>query len=89
MATEIQVIPLEPLAGLAGLKAEVGELERALELLGLSLHHPAFNPEVRLVADPILTKLRDELPPDMVEAGPERGRSLDYDTVVQELLAEG
>jgi predicted ATPase/class 3 adenylate cyclase/tRNA A-37 threonylcarbamoyl transferase component Bud32 len=90
ISIEIQAmqIVLETLAGLAGLKVAGGEAERALELLGLSLHHPASNPEVQQVADSILTKLRAELPVDVVEAGLKKGRSLDFDTVIQELLVE-
>ena len=84
----MQMIALGVLAGLAGLKVTSGEPERALELLGLVLHHPLFHPDPQEVADPILAQLRADLPPEVVEAGLERGKNLDYDTVVQELLAE-
>lgn len=91
IAREIQVITseAETLAGLAGLKVIEGEPERALELLGVALHHPAFNQEAQRVVDPILAQLHADLSPEIIEAGLERGESLDFDTVVKELLAEG
>jgi serine/threonine protein kinase/tetratricopeptide (TPR) repeat protein len=87
---EVQLLSfvLETLAGLAGLKAASDEPEQALELLGLALNHPACAVETRLLAEPILAKLRAELPPDLVEAALEQGRQADLDTVLQELLVE-
>jgi tetratricopeptide (TPR) repeat protein len=91
LALEIQAIPpgLETLAGLAGLKITGGEPERALEWLGLVLHHPACPEEARrLFAAPFLAQLRAILPPEMIEAGLERGRPLDFETLAKEVLAE-
>lgn len=90
LALEIQAIPpgLETLAGLAGLKISGGEAERAVEWLGLVLHHPACPEEARrLFAEPCLARLRAILPPEMVEAGLARGRSLDFETLAREILA--
>jgi class 3 adenylate cyclase len=79
---------VEGVAGLTGLKAAGGEAERALELLGLVLHHPACDEDVRLAANPVLAHLRASLPPEVVEAGLERGRALDFDSTARALLAE-
>jgi serine/threonine protein kinase/tetratricopeptide (TPR) repeat protein len=87
---EIQMISvtLETLAGLAGLKVSSGEFDRAIELLGLALNHPACSEDTRLFAEPVLAQLGAKLLPGVIETGLKRGRSLDLDSVVQELLAE-
>ena len=85
LAVKIQAIPsaIEVLAAFAGLHHSRGESERALELLGLVLDHPACPEEARrLFAEPLLTQLRAELPSATVESGLGRGRSLAFDTVV-------
>jgi hypothetical protein len=49
--------------------------------------HSSITTEVRQVAEPILVKLRGELPPEVVVAALERGKNPDFDTAVGELLA--
>jgi tetratricopeptide (TPR) repeat protein len=87
---DIQAIgfALETVAGLAGLIAASGQAERAVELLGLVLPHPAGNQEMRLTAEPLLARLRIELPTDKVEAALGRGQRLELGKVVEELLGE-
>lgn len=89
LVMEIQAISfaLETLAGLAGVKAAEGQAEYAVELLGLVLPHPAANQEMRLAAEPLLARLRTELPSDLVEAALARGQKLDLETVVRDLFS--
>jgi predicted ATPase len=84
-ALEIGVIPyaLDDLVGLAGVMARAGRAERALELLGLALHHPAIWGETRSTIESLLTDLRAKLPPDVVEAGLERGKSLELEAAAE------
>jgi tetratricopeptide (TPR) repeat protein len=63
------------------------EYERAAQLLGLALHHSAANIEVKTEAQPVLAKLREELPDEDLEAALERGKALELDQVVDEILA--
>jgi tetratricopeptide (TPR) repeat protein len=88
MVMDIQAIgfALETLAGLAGVIAAGGRSEQAVELLGLILPHPANNQEMRLAAEPLLARLRTELPPETVEAALARGQKLELGKVVHELL---
>jgi class 3 adenylate cyclase/tetratricopeptide (TPR) repeat protein len=91
IAMDIGVVPvaLDCLAGLAGvLAARPGQAERALELLGLALHHQALDSDAKLTIEPILADLRAKLPPDVVEAALERGQSLELEAVAAEILRE-
>ena len=79
---------LDGLTGLAGIIARAGRLERALELLGLVLHHPAFINETRPILEPILADLRAKLLPDVVTEALARGESLPLEETVAEVLTE-
>jgi tetratricopeptide (TPR) repeat protein len=72
----------------ASLRAKAGRYGPAAEMLGLVLGHPALDAENRLHADPILALLREALPADELEAALERGKSLDLEQVVAEILDE-
>jgi tetratricopeptide (TPR) repeat protein len=69
-------------------KGDASLARRAAELLGLALGHLACNGDVIHAAKPARAALRAALPADELEAAMQRGKSLDLDTVVQELLAE-
>ena len=60
----------------------------AAELLGLVLGHAALDEENRRHAEPVLATLREALPAGELGAALERGKSLDLDAVVAEILAE-
>ena len=81
---------LEVLVGVALLRAKAGprEREQAAELLGLVLGHPAVHEDARQLADPVLAVLRDVLPPDELDAAMARGKALDLEQVVEEILAQ-
>jgi predicted ATPase/DNA-binding CsgD family transcriptional regulator len=74
----------------AVLLAHRGEIGRAAEVLSLAWNHPYAPRYFEL--DPLITRLREdlenELGAEVYRAAWERGRSLDLDAVVQELLAE-
>jgi hypothetical protein len=72
----------------AWLRTKAGQHERAAELLGLMLGHPALNEEIRWYAEPVLTMVRDSLPPDELDAALARGKALDLDATVAVLLDE-
>ncbi len=80
-------LTLDAVSGISGLLARVGQRERAAELLGLVLHHPATVEETKREIEPLLTGLRDTLSADELEEAVERGKSLDLDAVVSEILA--
>ncbi len=76
------------LVGIAALLAAEGEKERALELLALVLHHPISWQWAKDRAMPLITELEAELSPDAVAAAQARGRALDLEATVAELLDE-
>jgi tetratricopeptide (TPR) repeat protein len=89
LATMRIPLALEGLVGVAWLRTKARQHERAAELLGLVLGHPALTEEVRWYAEPVLTMVRESLPTDELEAALVRGKALDLEQVVAEILAEG
>ncbi|MEW5871244.1 MAG: tetratricopeptide repeat protein [Chloroflexota bacterium] len=79
---------LNALAGLAGLQAMRGETIQAAELLGLALRHPASDINNAKDAEPILADLRAVMTDEELETAMERGKHLDLETVVAQILAE-
>jgi predicted ATPase/DNA-binding SARP family transcriptional activator/Tfp pilus assembly protein PilF len=88
-ATAIGVPPLtlDALVGVAQLRAETGQRDSAAELLGVVLGHPSVEVDSLQVAETVLAGLRDVLPAEQLETAIERGKTLDLDAVVAELLA--
>ena len=82
------VVVLEALVGVALLQAKAGRYVQAAELLGLVMNHPALDEETKQYADPVLATLREAFPADQLEAALERGKSLDLEAVVAEILEE-
>jgi predicted ATPase len=75
------------LVWIAHLRARAGQPQRAAELLGLALHHPASYSEVERDAQPVLELLREELGAEELQAALARGAELDLEQVVEEILA--
>jgi hypothetical protein len=76
------------LVGIAALRMEEGQEERALELLSLVLHHSSTWQWTKDRAAPLVAELKATLSPERFAAAHERGRARDLDTMTQELLAE-
>jgi DNA-binding SARP family transcriptional activator/predicted ATPase/Flp pilus assembly protein TadD len=89
-STAIGVTPLtlDALAGVALLRAETGQGDSAAELVGLIVNHPAVEADSVQVTETILDGLREALPTKQIEAAMERGKTMELDTAVAELLAE-
>ncbi|MCP4455783.1 MAG: tetratricopeptide repeat protein [Planctomycetes bacterium] len=90
IAQDLQAVPLilEAVVGFAGLYLQGTQAARAGELCGLVQHHPTFDSEVQIRLDEVLPLLQAALPPTKFQAALERGKALDLDTVVAELLEE-
>ena len=76
------------LAIAAGWLAQAGLYERAAELVGVARDR-AVDIEPQIESEPALAILRQALSASELEAAMARGRALDLDAVVAELLAEG
>jgi DNA-binding SARP family transcriptional activator/predicted ATPase len=89
-STAIGVTPLtlDALTGVALLRAETGQGDLAAELVGLIANHPAVEADSAQVAETILDGLRDALTTERLEAALERGKGMELDAVVAELLAD-
>lgn len=88
LTMEMGYVPLvlDFLAGLANVLAHTGQPERANELLGVALHHPALVDETRQEhVAPLLADLRAQFPEDEVEAGLARGQARELAEVVAEV----
>ena len=67
-----------------------GDAEKRLatEWFALLYHHPNYEYQHKLLNQTNLDSLRTELGPEMYEAAWERGKSLDLETVVRNILDE-
>jgi predicted ATPase/DNA-binding CsgD family transcriptional regulator len=80
------------LSEFARLRAAQGDPERAVELLGLVIQHPASDQarwlegRIRDSATDLLAKIEGELPPEIYLSALERGQELELEEVVDGLL---
>ncbi|MCP4995003.1 MAG: tetratricopeptide repeat protein, partial [Gammaproteobacteria bacterium] len=90
IAYSIQAIPLllMALAGSIWLYLQGDNPIRAGELCGLIQHHPAYDSDVQKRLNELRPLLQDALSATDLEAALARGKTLDLDTVVAELLVE-
>ena len=90
IGTEVQARPvvLECFVEIAELLATEGELERAIGLLSLSLHHPTSHADTKVRAERLLRELETQLPPDRFEIAQARGKDGTPETIAALLLAE-
>jgi hypothetical protein len=65
-----------------------GAKERGLELLSMLMAHPDTTQETVNDIEKLRLQIEAELPPDVYTAAWERGKALDLDHVVDELLQE-
>jgi tetratricopeptide (TPR) repeat protein len=89
-STAIGVAPLilDALVGVARLRAETDQEDSAAELLGVILNHPSVGADSAQLAETVLAGLRQALPAQAIETALERGKTMELDAVVTELLAE-
>jgi predicted ATPase len=80
-------IVLWVIVGIAQLQLRAGQPERAVELIGLVLGHPASGADTAQLAEPVLEAARAALTAEALEAALARGHPRDLEAVVAELLA--
>ncbi len=90
IARDIQANPLSlrAVVGFAWHYQQQGQPVRAGELAGVAQQHPAHDGNVHKWLDEVLPLLQDALSPSDLEAALARGKTLDLDRVVQEILEE-
>jgi tetratricopeptide (TPR) repeat protein len=76
------------LMGLGRALADAGQVERGVELITLARNFPATQHFMRHMGDQWLAQLEPALAPDTLAAAVERGKRLDFNAVVAQLLAE-
>lgn len=77
---------LGAICGIAGLSARFGDYQRAAELVGLALSHPASNAEVKQDAEPVLSAVRAAVPLEVMAQAQARGAARALEEVVGEIL---
>lgn len=89
-ANDLKAIPhlLEVLVGLADLQNRAGNVEQAIEWLGMVLQHPARGSDVESMAESILGTIRENFDDIRVEAALNRGRTQALEVIVGEILAD-
>ena len=88
MAIGLTPLTLDALAGVALLRSETGQADSAAEMVGLIVNHPSVGVDSVQVAETILDGLRDTLVTEQLEAALERGKTMELNAIVAELLAE-
>lgn len=86
--TGIAPLILWAVVGFAGYLTQQGLAERAAKVVGLVQQHPAQDDVVHESFNQVMPLLEAALSPDDLAVALECGKSLDLDTVVQELLDE-
>jgi tetratricopeptide (TPR) repeat protein len=76
------------IVGFAGVLLRAGQAHRAAQYAGLAQYHPALNSDVSQALSVVMPLLEAALSPEELQAALERGKDLDLDTVVRELLVE-
>ena len=87
-STQIIHVTFSILIGMAELLLQTGQPARGVELLALALHHPAGHSEIKARAEAVHNRYEADLPRDVFAAAIERGKTLDLDTVVAQILDE-
>ncbi|MCB9450304.1 MAG: tetratricopeptide repeat protein [Anaerolineaceae bacterium] len=80
---------LHVLVRVARIFAKDGQPEQAIELLSLVSHHPASFEDIKQEAEGLLIELRATVTQEMFQGALERGRTLEIEAVVQDILREG
>ncbi len=83
--TQRRSITLDALVGLAHCLAEAGQGERAVELLALTMHHPAGTQETKGRATHLQVELTAVLPPEVLAAAQARGTEVTLEGAVEEI----
>lgn len=81
-----ELIVLDALVCIAGLRARNGEKESALELIGLVRNHPKTDPETIHTIETLLPEITRNLKEGIVLAALERGASLDLTEAIKSVL---
>jgi len=89
MRMDLMPLALDALVGLASISANEAEPNRAIELLALTLHHPASAQVTKDSAQYLLSGLESELLPEVFAEAVERGRTRELEEVVTEVLRVG
>jgi hypothetical protein len=78
---------LKSVLGIANIMGKRGQREHAVELMSLVLSSPILFAGLTALATQFLGDLQTELPLDVFAAAQERGKALDVNGVIAELLA--
>ncbi len=86
----INAVPLvlDALSGIAALWAKRGDHARAAAVYGLALSHPSTDTDLKHTVTPLIDALRPHLDAAALEAALERGKALDLNSLVAQILEQ-
>ena len=90
IAQKIGLIPqvLDTLAGMAHLWGHTNKTERALELLGAIMQHPALMDETKVLIDSVLGDIKNQVDPTVIPVVMKRGSEMDFETLLAQIAQE-
>ncbi|MDZ4763050.1 MAG: protein kinase [Chloroflexota bacterium] len=83
---ELISLALDAMCGIASVWAKQREAERAAEIYGLALSHPASDVDIETTVTPLIEGLRAQLDAATLTAALERGKQLSFEAAVAEAL---
>lgn len=84
----VALVALDVFVGVAGLLAQLGETQHAVELLSLAEQHPASTHETKEKARERLAKLETDLPTAVATTAKTRGQMSDWRSPAAQLIEE-
>ena len=81
-----ELIALDALVSVAGLRARNGETENALELIGLIRSHPKTDPETIQSIEKLMPEIANGVSKSTVHAAEEQGKQRELSDVIDEVL---
>ncbi len=89
-AAQIGDIPtaMEALTGIATIHLQEGRTARSLEILAVAVNHPAAQSLFKDRVDHLLDELEKALPPEEISSALEKGKSIQVEKFIDEVLTE-
>jgi len=82
----VMTFTLGVICGFGVIAVRQGRVDDGLALIGLALGHPSADENLRIDSAPFIAEIEAQLGKETVEAGMEKGKALDLDAVVKEII---
>ncbi len=82
-----QTVALRSLVALASLISKTGQSEVAVEYATVAINHLASDGQTHYLAERLINSLQYKLPPETIETAVERGKSLEFKELVNQIIS--